>query len=88
MLTAYKNFSVKSSTRRYVGIWHAQVLSLSIEDSYPGNAGIATSLRLSIGEPGVDGYCSELQVPWSPGYDSFILLLVFFVLVILMHTLA
>ena len=68
VLAAYKNFSVKNSTKRYLGIWHAQVLSLSIEDSYPGNGEIATSLKLSIGEPGTDGYSSELQVPWAPGY--------------------
>lgn len=67
MSAAYKNFSVKNSTKRYLGIWHAQVLSLSIEDSYPGNGDVATSLKLSIGEPGVDGFSSELQVPWAPG---------------------
>ena len=71
MFAAYKNFTVKNSTRRYVGIWHAQVLSLSIEDSYPGDGDVATSLKLSIGEQGADGYTSELQVPWSPGYAAF-----------------
>jgi hypothetical protein len=68
---AYKNFSVKNSAKRFVGIWHAQILSMSIEDSYPGNDKVKTSLKLSIGEPGVDGFSSELQVPWSPGYVSY-----------------
>lgn len=71
VLAAYKNFSVKNSTKRYVGIWHARVLSLSIEDRYPGDGGVVTSLKLSIGEPGTGGYSSELQVPWSPGYVRF-----------------
>ena len=65
-----RNVRVKTSSAQYVGIWHAEVLSLALEEGYPGTGHAKSSLRLLIGEPGPAGFTSDIQVPCVPGYES------------------
>eukprot|EP00892_Ulva_mutabilis_P002272 jgi/Ulvmu1/12045/UM083_0058.1 len=64
---AYRNIRVRTSSAAFVGIWHAEVVSMGIEEGYPGGGQVASSLRILIGEPGPAGFTSDIQVPWSPG---------------------
>lgn len=66
--TAYRNVRVKTSSAQYIGIWHAEVLSMGLEQGYPGTDQVRSSLKLLIGEPGPAGFTSDMQVPWVPGY--------------------
>jgi hypothetical protein len=71
---AFRNSKVRFfSGKPFIGIWHATILDMKIgqrypESSVPGEAQVPVqSLQLRIGEPGVDGYSSELEVPWTAG---------------------
>lgn len=61
---------MKTSSAQYIGIWHAEVLSMAMEEGYPGMGPIQSSLRLLIGEVGPAGFTSDIQVPWVSGCVS------------------
>lgn len=67
---AVRNVRVKTSSAQYIGIWHAEVLSMAMEEGYPGTGPIQSSLRLLIGEVGPAGFTSDIQVPWVSGCVS------------------
>jgi hypothetical protein len=75
------NSKLRFSDKSYAGIWHCNILRLSIDEalfSRPSSVPWKsqpqtpmTALRIVIGEEGIHGYTSELQVPWSIGCDAF-----------------
>jgi hypothetical protein len=68
---------MRFSGKQFAGLWHCKILRLSIEDDFISQPSSVpwssqpdaqmTALRMVIGEEGVQGFSSELQVPWSLG---------------------
>jgi hypothetical protein len=68
--TGFRNAKVRFSSNMNAGIWHAEVLGISVEDSLirDSSGRFQSTIRLLVGEEGIDGFTSDMQVPWSSGY--------------------